>query len=58
MKPIEGKIRPGALEGSTFDVTQGLASLIEASRAYQMNASMIQMQDDITGRLLELGRAA
>ncbi|MBI1825830.1 MAG: flagellar hook-basal body protein [Planctomycetes bacterium] len=58
MKPINGKLRSGALEGSSFDVTNGLAYMIQASRAYQINASMLQMQDDVTGRVMELGKAA
>jgi len=58
MKPIDGKLRSGSLEGSSFDVTSGLAYMIQASRAYQINASMLQMQDDVTGRVMELGKAA
>ena len=37
------------LEGGD-DVMRGLASMIEASRAYQLNATMIQMQDQMTGQ--------
>jgi flagellar basal body rod protein FlgG len=49
----------GSLEGSNFDVVQGLAGMIEASRAYQMNATMLQLQDQLTGQAVTvLGRVA
>jgi flagellar basal body rod protein FlgG len=49
----------GSREGSTFDVMQGLATMIEASRAYQMNATMIQLQDQLTQQAtMTLGRVA
>ncbi|MCH8912606.1 MAG: flagellar basal-body rod protein FlgF, partial [Planctomycetes bacterium] len=44
------KIIPGALEGSTMDPVKGLVDMIEASRAFQMNANMISMQDTTLGR--------
>ena len=50
MTPIAATLVPGAREGSNFDVMQGLASMIKASRAYQLNATMIQLQDQITGQ--------
>jgi len=48
--PIEGRLVPGARERSTFDVMEGLATMIEATRAYELNAKMIQLQDDATGQ--------
>lgn len=59
MVPAAGKFVTGSLEGSNFDVMRGLASMIEASRAYQMNATMIQMQDQLTAQAVgTLGRVA
>jgi flagellar basal body rod protein FlgG len=49
MTPATGRIMPESLEGSNFEVTSGLAGMIEASRAYQMNATLLQMQDQVTG---------
>ena len=59
MTPANGRFITGSLEGSTFDVMQGLATMIEASRAYQFNATMIQLQDQLTGQAVStLGRVA
>lgn len=59
MKPANGRLISGSREGSTFDAMQGLATMIEASRAYQMNASMIQLQDQLTQQAVTtLGRVA
>jgi flagellar basal-body rod protein FlgG len=59
MVPAAGHFVPGSLEGSNFNVMQGLAAMIGASRAYQMNATMIQLQDQITGQAVStLGRVA
>ncbi len=46
----DSKIVSGALEGSTMDPVKGLVDMIEASRAFQMNANMISMQDTTLGR--------
>ncbi len=59
MVPAKGKLLSGSREGSSFNVMQGLASMIEVSRAYQMNATMIQLQDQLTQQAVgTLGRAA
>ena len=59
MQPASGRLISGSREGSTFDAMQGLATMIEASRAYQMNASMIQLQDQLTQQAVTtLGRVA
>lgn len=59
MVAAAGKFRTGSLEGSNFDVMRGLALMIEASRAYQMNATLIQMQDQLTQQAVTtLGRVA
>ncbi|MBI4716761.1 MAG: flagellar hook-basal body protein [Planctomycetes bacterium] len=49
MTPLEARLIPEAREESNYDVMTGLATMIEASRAYQMNATMIQLQDQATG---------
>ena len=50
-------IRSGVLEGSTVDPVDGLAAMIEVSRAYQLNAQMISLQDTTIGQAVgRLGR--
>jgi len=46
------RIEAGALENSNFDVMTGLASMIEATRVYEMNANLLRMQDEMTGRVV------
>jgi len=46
------RMQAGALESSNFDVMTGLASMIEATRAYEMNANLLRMQDEMTGRVV------
>lgn len=50
--PVDGKIEAGALESSNFNVMTGLASMIEATRVYEMNANLLRMQDEMTGRVV------
>lgn len=52
-KPTEitPRVEPGARELSNFDVMTGLASMIEASRAYELNANLLRLQDQMTGEL-------
>ncbi len=58
-RPANGRLIAGSREGSTFDAVEGLISMIEVSRAYQMNASMIQLQDELTQQATTtLGRLA
>lgn len=45
-------IRSGLLESSGVEPVRELVSMIEAARAYQMNAQMISLQDQSIGRLL------
>lgn len=49
---VSGRVEPGALENSNFDVMTGLATMIEASRAYEMNANLLRMQDQMTDRVV------
>lgn len=59
MRPAGGTLVPESREMSTYDVVQGLASMIEASRSYQLNATLLQLQDDLTGQAVTtLGRVA
>lgn len=59
MVPAGGSFVPGSRERSTFNAMEGLAAMIEASRAYQLNATMIQLQDQVTGQAVStLGRVA
>lgn len=45
-------VTAGAVEGSTVDPVQGLAEMIEVSRAYQLNAQMITLQDMTIGQAI------
>lgn len=51
-QPIQAVLRPGAVERSNVYAMTELASMIEASRAYQLNAQMVTMQDGTLGRLI------
>lgn len=58
-EPVEavGEIRQGAFEASGVDALQGMVRMIEASRAYQMNAQLITMQDQTLSRAVnDVGR--
>ena len=50
MRSVEGRFAPQTRESSNVNVMKGLVSMIEASRAYQLNANLIQLQDQITGQ--------
>lgn len=56
MKPATARILSGTREESNVEPVAGLASMIEATRAYQLNATLIQMQDELTGRVMAVGR--
>ncbi|MGD2108777.1 MAG: flagellar hook-basal body protein [Phycisphaerae bacterium] len=59
MTAREGQFRPESREESNFDVMKGLVDMIDASRAYQMNATMIRLQDQLTGRAVtDVGRSS
>lgn len=54
-----GEIRQFFTEGSGVEPVAALTDMIAASRAYQLNASMISLQDESLGRTVnELGRIA
>lgn len=48
---IAPRVEPGARELANFDVMSGLASMIEATRAYELNANLLRLQDQMTGEL-------
>jgi flagellar basal body rod protein FlgG len=52
MQPVDSQFSSGSVEGSSFNIMEGLASMIEAQRAYQMNANLIRIQDEMTGRAI------
>ena len=49
MEPRPVSLITGSLESSNFDVMSGLATMIEASRAYEMNAQLIRLSDQTIG---------
>ncbi|MFQ5489941.1 MAG: flagellar hook-basal body protein [Phycisphaerae bacterium] len=56
---VASNIAAGTIEGSTVDPISGMASMIEVSRAYQLNAQMISLQDNTLGQAISrLGRIA
>lgn len=59
MRVAAGTLVSAAREESNYNALSGLTAMIEASRAYQMNATLLQLQDDATGQaVLTLGRVA
>jgi len=50
MRPAESAIRSRYLEMSTVSPVKALAEMIEASRAYQVNANLISLQDQTIGQ--------
>jgi len=53
-----GCIIPGSLERSTFDPIMGLTGMIEAQRAYEVNARLLTLQDESMGQMIAAGRVA
>ncbi len=52
-----GRVRQGAVEASGVDAAKTMVDMIAASRAYQMNATLISLQDESLGRLVnDVGR--
>ncbi len=59
MTPIESRLVTRSREKSNVNVMRGLVSMIEAARAYQLNSTMIQLQDHMTGQAVSaFGRVA
>ena len=56
-QPADAEILAGHLEKSTVDPVAGLARMIQTHRAYQLNATMISLQDGMLSRAVnDLGR--
>jgi flagellar basal-body rod protein FlgG len=56
-RPAGGRIISGHVEKSTVDPVAGLAQMIQVQRAYQMNATMISLQDGMLGQAVnDLGK--
>lgn len=59
MTQINVKLATKSTEGSNVDPMHGLATMIEATRAYQLNSRLIEMQDRMTDEAITtIGRAA
>ncbi|MBN1341941.1 MAG: flagellar hook-basal body protein [Phycisphaerae bacterium] len=55
----KGQVRQGRIESSGVESTTELVQMIEASRLYQLNATMISFQDGMLGRAAnDVGRVA
>jgi flagellar basal-body rod protein FlgF len=51
-QPVAAQLRVNAIEKSNVDPMKEMVSMIEASRAYQLNAQMVSLQDGTLGRLV------
>ena len=59
MRVAAGTLVSAAREESNYNEIVGLTQMIEASRAYEMNATLFQLQDDTIGQAVNtLGRVA
>ncbi len=59
VSPVRPKFVAGAIEGSNVDVMTGLTSMIEVTRAYEMNANILRMHDQMTNEVVNtVGRLA
>lgn len=55
--PVRPMVRQGFVEASGVEPSRALVDMIAASRAYEMGASLISMQDESLGRLVnDVGR--
>jgi flagellar basal-body rod protein FlgF len=60
-KPVKatGVVRQGHYEGSSVEPTTEMVNMIEAARLYQLNATLISLQDGMAGRAVnDVGRVA
>lgn len=53
-QPFSARLLQNHLEGSSVQPVHEMVDMIEASRAYQMNAQMLTLQDQTIGRLISL----
>lgn len=49
-RPVEPTLQIGAIESSNVDPTRAMVSMIEVTRAYQMNATLVGLADQTLGR--------
>jgi flagellar basal-body rod protein FlgF len=54
LAPAPAKVISGVTESSGVEPIQELVTMIEASRAYQLNAQMLSLQDQSAGRLINV----
>lgn len=55
--PADGSLKQYAIEASGVDPVSSLVEMIEATRVYQMNATLISMQDESLSRVVnDVGR--
>jgi flagellar basal-body rod protein FlgF len=52
LAPAPAKVIPGVTESSGVEPIKELVTMIEASRAYELNAQMLSLQDQSAGRLI------
>ncbi len=52
--PAAARVLDGTLEGSSVEPVQELVHMIEAARAYEINARMVSLQDQSVGRLISV----
>jgi flagellar basal-body rod protein FlgF len=50
---VNGQLRQGMLEQSNADPVHGMVELIETSRAFEMNMSLVKYQDEMLGQLIQ-----
>lgn len=56
-QPVDVEIRQGAVEQSGANPIRGLTDMIAATRAYEMNATLISLQDSTLGKVVnDVGR--
>lgn len=53
-RPSTARVMQGHLELSSVEAVKEMVSMIEASRAYQLNAQMVTLQDQTVGRLMSV----
>lgn len=59
MSPIRPRMVSGAVEASNVDVMAGLTGMIEVTRAYEINANVLRMHDQMTNEVVNtVGRLA
>lgn len=56
-RPVAARLRTNAIEASTVDPTKAMVSMIEVTRAYELNANLVTLADATLGRAVnDIGR--